>query len=147
MREFLDRALHDACRFGIALHQQFFEVLFGDRVGVLVAEGVVAPFAHHVAPFCQQIAERALVGTVANEAVLVLHLDIVAFDNHRGQARRAVRQTCWQSALVGHERVPFGTLTTARSAGGSIGGGCLLATAQPHGPASKKQPFKAAEIG
>jgi hypothetical protein len=58
-----------------------------------------------------------------------------------------VRQTSRQSALVGHERVPFGTLTTAGSAGGSIGGGCLLATAQPHRPASKKQPFKAAEIG
>jgi hypothetical protein len=49
--------------------------------------------------------------------------------------------------LVGHERVPFGTLTTAGSAGGSIGGGCLLATAQAASADEQKQPFKAAEIG
>ena len=38
----------------------------------------------------EDVAERALAGAVAEEAVLVLHLDVETVDVHRGQPRGAV---------------------------------------------------------
>ncbi len=81
-------------------------MLFGDRLGFLIAERVFAAFAHDIAPLVQQVPERALVGAVADEAVLVFDLDVVAFDKDRRQALGAVRQARRQGGLVGHPRVP-----------------------------------------
>ena len=106
LREILDGALHHARRLGVALDQQFLKMLLGDLVGFLIAKGVGAAFAHHVAPLCQEVAEGAFVGAVADKALIVFHLDIVAFDGHRGQARGAMRQARRQSALIGHLKVP-----------------------------------------
>ncbi len=87
LREILDRALHDAGGLGVALGQQFVELFLGDLVARLVAERVVAGLAQRLAPVLDDVAERALAGAVADEAFVVLQLDVVAVDLDRGQAR------------------------------------------------------------
>ena len=52
LREILDRALHDAGRFGIALGQQCVELLLADLLGRLVAEGIVAGLAQRPCASC-----------------------------------------------------------------------------------------------
>ena len=68
----------------------------------VVAERVVAGLAQRLAPVLDDVAERALAGAVAEEAFVVLDLDVVAVDLDRRQARGAVRGDGRQSLLFGH---------------------------------------------
>ena len=65
---------------------------------------VWAGLALRLAPVLQYLAKRALAGAVAEEAVLVLELDIVGIDHDRRQVGGAVggqgRRCCH---LLGHE--------------------------------------------
>ena len=65
-------------------------VLLGDLVARLVAERIVAGLAQRLAPVLDDVAERALAGAVADEAFVVLQLDVVAVDLDGRQAGRAV---------------------------------------------------------
>ena len=104
LREILDRALHDAGGFGIALGQQVVERLLGDLVARLVAERIVAGLAQRLAPVLDDVAERALAGAVADEALVVLQLEIVAVDLDRRQAGRAVRGDSGKCCGFSHEQ-------------------------------------------
>ena len=107
LREVLDRALHDAGRLRIALGQQRVELLPADVLARLVAERVVAGLAQGLAPVLDDLAEGAFVGAVADEALVVLQLDIVAVDLDGGEAACAMRGDRRQSrALIRHEPVP-----------------------------------------
>ena len=80
-------------------------------LGGLVAEGIAAGLAQRFAPIVHNGAERALAGAVADEAFVVLQLDIVAVDIDGGQPGRAVRRDGRQGrALIGH-----GTLSRDKS--------------------------------
>jgi hypothetical protein len=56
----------------------------------LAAEGVLARLAQRLAPALEDLAERPLVGAVAEESLVVLQLDVVAFNFDGGQPGGAV---------------------------------------------------------
>ena len=90
LREVLDCALQDAGRLGVSLREQRIKLLPADLAAGLVAEGVVARLAQRLAPALEELAERPLVGAVAEEPVVVLQLDVVAFNVDGGQSGGAV---------------------------------------------------------
>ena len=101
LREILDRAMHDAGGFAVALGEEFVELLLGQVVARLVAERVGAGLAQGLSPILDDVAERALAGAVADEALVVLDLDIVAVDLDRRQAQRAMRGDGGKRLLLG----------------------------------------------
>ena len=83
--------------------KQFVERLPADFFGRLLAERIVAAFAQRLAQVLQNVVERGLVDTIAEEALVVFGLEVVAVDLDRGQAFAAMDGQCWQSCgLVGH---------------------------------------------
>ena len=99
--EILDRALHDAGRFRVALGQQLVELLLADVSSLgLLAERIVAVLAQRLAPVLEDVAERALAGAVAEEALVVLDFQIVAVDLDRRQASAAVDRQIRQRIVV-----------------------------------------------
>ena len=79
LRKFLDRAVDDAGRLGIALGEQLVERLLVDDLRG-VAERVGAELAQRLAPLLEHLAKGAAARLVADEAVRVLDLEIVAVD-------------------------------------------------------------------
>src|SRR5882757_3307523 len=74
--EFLDRRVYHHRGFDIVADQDGVEHLLADLVRGLVAERVLAGLFQRLAPTIEYLAERALAGTVAQEAVVVLEFDI-----------------------------------------------------------------------
>ena len=88
-----------------------FELLLADIFGGLVAEGIAARLAQGLAPIVHNGAEGALAGAIANEAFVVLQLDIVAVDIDGGEPCGAVGRDGRQGrGLIGH-----GTLSRDKS--------------------------------
>jgi hypothetical protein len=102
LREFLDRALHDACRLRIAVGEQRVEIPFAEFLGRLVAEWIVAVFAHDLAPIIQDGAKCFLAGAVAQESFVVPALDVVAVNVHCREAARSVRRQYGRAACLRH---------------------------------------------
>src|SRR4029079_11687438 len=103
LREILDRALHDSAGFRVALGEEVVEGLFRKLVARLLAEWVVPHSAQWLAPVFDALPERHFAGAVANEAFVVLDLDIVAVDLDGRQARSTMFDNGWQRGGVGHE--------------------------------------------
>src|SRR4051794_31247016 len=70
--EVLDGAMHHRPGLGVVADQDGVQRLLADLVRRLLAERVLAGLAQRLAPALEDLAERALAGTVADEAVLVL---------------------------------------------------------------------------
>src|SRR5215470_3312899 len=90
LREFLDRTLHQAGRGRLALVQQGGQFLLADAVAGFVAERIFAQLLQGLAPLFQDFPERVFAGPVANKALIVLDLEIVAVDADAGQHLGAV---------------------------------------------------------
>ena len=90
MREGLDRPVHDSRRLGIALGQQIVELLFGDLARLFVAERVLTDAAQRFAPLIDEAPERRLAGAVADKAVPVFELNVIAYDFDARQAPGAM---------------------------------------------------------
>src|SRR6266513_2693753 len=90
LREFLDRAVHQRGSGDIVARQRLVEFALGDFTSGLVAERIVAVLLQRLAQRVQNLAERTLAGAVAEKAVIVLQLGIVAVDVYRRQAARTV---------------------------------------------------------
>ena len=100
LREILDRAMQNAGSLGVALAEQFVELLLGQILARRLAERVVAGLAQGLAPILDDLAERALAGAVADKALVVLDLEIVAVDVDRRQPRwRRARQRRAKSSV------------------------------------------------
>jgi len=80
LRKGFDRALHHAGRFDLAFGEKIIKLLFGDFARLFVAEWILPEPAQRFAPLIDEMAKRALARTIADEAVSVLELDVVA--NH-----------------------------------------------------------------
>ena len=103
--EGFDCALDDARRFGIAIGEQRIEAFLREHAARLVAERVVADLAQRLAPAFDELAERAFAGAVADEALVILELDIVSLDLDRGQHCAAVPRECRSDeCLISHFR-------------------------------------------
>src|SRR5262247_3755876 len=103
----LDRAVQHGGPIGIAFRQQDIELLFADVLGRLVAERIFSGLAQRLAPFLENFAEGPLAGAVAEKAVLVLHLDVVAVDLDRRQAVGAVRHQGFGRGIRHDDLVPL----------------------------------------
>ena len=106
LREILDRALHHAGGFGVALGRASRRAssCSARRVGVS-PNGSSPALRSGLRQFSMMSRERALAGAVAEEALVVLQLDIVAVDLDRRQARaRHARRRSGKVLLFGHDR-------------------------------------------
>ena len=83
--------MDDARRDRMAILQHLVELLFRDLLGRLLAERILGDLADLRAHLVEQRAKGAAAGAVADEAFLVLDLEIVAFQESAGQFLRAVR--------------------------------------------------------
>src|SRR6185312_13318111 len=99
----LDRALHNARGLAFAGGQKFVELFLGDRFLVLAGKRIPPDLAQRLAPFLDEIAERALAGAVADEAVSILNREVIALDLDRRQACAAMRRKHGADhCLLGH---------------------------------------------
>ena len=85
LREILDGAEHETRAFRIACREEFRELLLAELLARLVAEGIFAKLPEGFPPFFDVLPECAFAGLVADEAVLVFDLDIVAIDRDAGE--------------------------------------------------------------
>ncbi len=88
--EILDRALDDAGRLRVALDEELVELLLRDLAARRLAERVLADLPQALAPILEDRPEGAVARAVADEALLVAQLDIVAVDDDRRQVIGAV---------------------------------------------------------
>src|SRR4051812_38653238 len=88
--KFLDRGMHHGRGLGVVAHKDGIERLLADGLAILVSERILAGFAQRLAPAFQDLAEGAFGGAIAEEAVLVLELDVETVDLDRRQPRCAV---------------------------------------------------------
>jgi hypothetical protein len=84
LREVFNRCVDDSGSLVISLGHQRVEILFGDVLGLLVAEGVFASLAQRLAPILEQIAKGTLARAIADEPFVVFEFDVVAVDLNRG---------------------------------------------------------------
>src|SRR6185437_4745233 len=103
--EFLDRALHQRRRLGIAGDQDLLQLLLAEFVRRRVAERIAPQALKALAPVGQNLGEGALAGAVADEAFGLAQLRVVSIDFDERQPRGAVRQEAVRhlGLLVGHE--------------------------------------------
>src|SRR6476646_2469542 len=92
LREVLDCALHDPGGLEVSLREKRIELLPTDLAAGLIAERIVAGLAQRLAPAIEDLAERPLTGAVAEQAVLVLQFDVIAFNLDGGEAGSAMRR-------------------------------------------------------
>src|SRR6266540_3071918 len=85
-----DRTLHEAGGIGVFPAERRVELLFADLAAGLITKWIGAKLAQRSTPFIKYVLKCFLVGAVANEAILVLQLDIVAVDFDRRQAGGAM---------------------------------------------------------
>jgi len=99
--------MDDTGRFAVAAVEQGVEPLLGERAAGLIAEWVMTEFAQRLAPIFNERAESILGGAIADEALIVLDLDIVALDLGRRQRGGAMGGECWNDGtLVCHRSTP-----------------------------------------
>src|SRR5262245_25009911 len=91
LRERLDRAVHNCSRFRIAFGEDLAEPLLAQGLVACVAQRIVACGAQCLPHAFEDIPERALARLVADEALLVFDLEVVAFDLDAGEGRGAMR--------------------------------------------------------
>src|SRR5712671_2925919 len=105
--EFLDGALDQAGRLGIAGLQHLLEPLLADLVGRRVAERVLAEPRQALAPIGEDLGEGALAGAVADEAVRLAQRGVIGVDADGGQHGGAVPNEGLRGRdlFLGHE--PF----------------------------------------
>src|SRR5579871_2156317 len=87
----LNRAVNDRSRLNVVAHQRSVERLLADTFGRLRAKRVLTRLSACLAPFLENVAERAPTGAVAEKAVAVLGLAIETFHLNRWKPRCAVR--------------------------------------------------------
>ena len=101
LRVLLDRALDHGGAFGVALVQDDVELGAAELVRGRVAERVLAELAQRLAPVFQNGMKGLAARPVAQEALVVLQLEIVAVDLDRRQGRCPMPAKCRRG--VGHE--------------------------------------------
>ena len=102
LRVILDRALDHGRGFRIAFFQNHIELGPIEIIRRRIAERIGAKLAQRLAPVFQNGVKRLAARTVAEEAFVVLELQIVAVDLDRRQARRPVVAECRRRDDVGH---------------------------------------------
>ena len=83
--ELLRGSLNQADSFGIALGNELVEAFPADFLARFVAERIDADLSDLGAGLFEQLVESAFAGAVADEALVVLDLEIVAFNDHQRQ--------------------------------------------------------------
>ena len=106
--EVLDRAVQYSGRFRMAAGEQIIEGLLAELVARLVTERVLFQLAQRLTPFVDDAAKSAPAGPVADEALLVGKLDIVAVDHDLRETLGAMRgERRLDRDGVGHARPRF----------------------------------------
>src|SRR6185369_16894020 len=113
----LDGALDHPSRLGRALGKQCVELLFRYLVGRLIAERIFAELAQRLPPLVEQLPEGPFARLVADEAVLVLDLEVVGIDLDAGQHRGTVRRQGGLFGFLGHapSQAPCARIVPARA--------------------------------
>ena len=96
---------------GSPLASSVVELLLANFLARLVAERIVAGLAQRLAPVLDDVAEGALAGAVADEAFVVLQLDVVAVDLDGGQRDAP----CVGNGRQGRASVSHGTFPVSKS--------------------------------
>jgi hypothetical protein len=90
LRKILDDGVHDSGFRGVAFGQNFVEFLLADVAAGAFAKRILALFGERLSPFIEQRIESLLAGAIAQEAPIVLQLEIVTIHIHARQPGSAV---------------------------------------------------------
>ena len=89
--KFFDRTLYDAGSFRITFFQFVDQLLLRQVFRGRLSERVFAGLPQRLSPFLDDVPKCALARFVADEPVVVAHLDVVTVDRHAGQSRGPMR--------------------------------------------------------
>jgi len=101
--------VHHGRGLDVVADQDGIQRLLADVLRRLLAERVLPRLAQRLAPTVENLAERALAGTVAEKAVLILQLDVETVDIDRWQPLAAVMgdaRRCLDQLVRCHESLP-----------------------------------------
>ncbi len=91
MGKLLDRAVDEAADLGIAFGEERVELLLADLLGGEISERIRVELAQRLAPLFEDRLKGALARPVADKALIVADLEVVAVDLHARQNLRAMR--------------------------------------------------------